>query len=189
MIEINLLPEELKVKRPLNTKFTFILYFVSGLFLTILLLLNIFVISLSAVKNIELTILNKKWETLMPQRQKLEESKKSSEILTQDLKAIQQAFSLRTPWSNKMNKLSLLLPSGVWFNEVSLNNKNFTIKGSVISLKKEEMSLINLLLKNLKEDIVFFSDFNNLDLTSVQRRALGGYEVVDFTLNGSIKDK
>ncbi|MDP2943654.1 MAG: PilN domain-containing protein [Candidatus Omnitrophota bacterium] len=189
MIEINLLPEELKVKKVVNKKLNFTIYLSTGLLLIILVIINLYVVSLSTAKNIQLTILAKKWESLAPQRQKVEEMREQSDIVSQDIKAIQQVTARRILWSGKLNKLSLLLPSGVWVNEISLNNKNFILRGSAVSLKKEEMSLINLLLSSLKEDKQFFSNFNSLDLTSVQRRQVGGYEVADFILTGSLKAK
>lgn len=189
MIEINLLPEELKVKKETTTKFSSILFTSTIILLTILVIINIYIISLTTVKNIQFKALNKKWQDLEPQRQRLEKFKKESDVLSEDARAIQQLIGHRIVWASKINRLSLLLPSGVWFNEISSNNKNFILKGSVISLKKEEMSLINSLLTNLKEDKLFFSDFQTIDLTSVQRRLMGGYEVVDFIFTGSFKSK
>ena len=56
---------------------------------------------------------------------------------------------------------------------------------SVVSLKKEEMGLINKLIGNLKGDLSFSEDFSNLDMTSAQRRFLGGYEMIDFELTAT----
>lgn len=189
MIEINLLPGELKVKKVVNKKLNFMIYLSVGLLLIILVIINLYVVSLSTAKNIQLKILAKKWESLVPERQKVEEMRKQSDIVSQDIKAIQQITARRILWSGKLNKLSLLVPRGVWFNEISLNNKNFILRGSAVSLKKEEISLINLLLSSLKEDKQFFNNFNSLDLTSVQRRQVGGYEVADFILTGGLKAK
>lgn len=190
MIEINLLPEEQKIKKVSDNQFNFILSFVIVALFIILILINIYVISFATIKNIQLSNLNKKWQALEPERKKVEELREQTGILSQDAKAIQQFIQKRISCSDKINKLSMLLPTGVWFNEISLNaNKDFVLKGSVVSLKKEEMSLINLFLTNLKQDKTFFGDFQALDLSSVQRRILGGYEVVDFVFTGSMKTK
>lgn len=189
MIEINLLPEELKIKKLVNTQLNFIVFAISTLALIILLIINIFVISLSAAKNIQLKILNKKWEGLFSQRQKVKEFKEGSSILTDDVKAIQQLTKDKILWSAKINKLSSLLPSGIWFRDIALDSENLIIRGTIVSLEKEEMNKVNLFLNNLRKDELFYSDFDNLDLTSVQRRILGGYEVVDFIIAGKLKTK
>jgi Tfp pilus assembly protein PilN len=100
---------------------------------------------------------------------------------------IQQLIGQRINWAEKLNKLSLNLPSGVWFNEIQVNSKEFILKASVISLQKEEMNLINAFIDNLKNDKDFFKDFNNLELNSAQKRVIGGYDVTDFILVGILK--
>ena len=88
----------------------------------------------------------------------------------------------------KLNRLSLDLPSGIWFNEISANlKKEFILRGSVVSLKKEEMLLINQFIDNLKKDTDFFKDFSKLEMTSAQSGEIGGYEVNDFVISGVLK--
>ena len=188
MIEINLLPQELREKKKITDKFSLILYYVAA-GIVVLVFINICIISLTLIKNIQFKTLSKKWQGAQQQRQKVEEFREHSEMSAGDLQAIQQIRGSRVFWASKLNALSLLLPSGIWFNELSLDNKNFVIKGSIISLKQEEMSLINLFLTNLKEDKFFSRDFASLNLTSVQRRQLGGYEISDFTFTGSLKSR
>ena len=108
---------------------------------------------------------------------------------SQDAIVLQQLSNQRINWAEKLNKLSLNLPPGVWFTDLSVTQKDFILKGSVIALQKEEMSLIHKLLSGLQNDPGFIGDFYNLELASVQNRAVGGYEVSDFTLVGAIKKK
>lgn len=189
MIEINLLPEELKIKaRKRGFKPRQILYFIPLVFL-ILIIIHLYLAGTLIIRNFRLNALNKRWHNLEPQRKNLEEFQKEYVVLSDDAKVIQQLISQRTNWSEKLNKLSLRLPYGVWFNEISVTPSDFILRGSVVSLQKEEMNLINKFMDNLKSDSGFFKDFNNLELSSVQRKVIGGYDVIDFTLVGKLKSQ
>jgi len=189
MIEVNLLPEDLKIKREKAAKAIKsrqILYFIPLIFI-ILVITHFYLISLLIVKNFQLSALNNKWQQLQPQIKKLEDFKGEYQTLSQDDITIKQFTSQRVIWSTKLNKLSLNLPSGTWFREVSVSGKVFTLRGSVVSLQKEEMDMINKFIDNLKKDRDFIKDFNNLELTSVQRKIIGGYDVTDFNLVDTLK--
>jgi hypothetical protein len=51
------------------------------------------------------------------------------------------------------------------------------------------MNLIKAFMDNLKQENVFIRDFNNLELGTVQRRTIGGYEIADFSLSGTLRQK
>ena len=189
MIEINLLPKELKAQMKKGGSeaalFLFFIPLVFGIFLCV----HIYFGLVGLAKNYQFHILNNRWQSLEPQRKTLESSKQEYSGLSQEARAIALLTKQGVNWSEKLNRLSLNLPSGVWLNELSVNLKTLTLKGSVVSLQKEEFNLINKFINNLKKDVVFFSDFNNLELSSVQRRVIAGYDVVDFILLGTLKSK
>jgi len=190
MIEINLLPVELKIKAKKSDKGPFpakYLLYISGLILGVIVCLHIGLLGVSIARKFRLSALENKWKELEPQRRLAEQSRKDNEILSADAKAVQQLARQRINWSEKLNKLSLNLPSGVWFNEMSLNQKDFLLKGSAVSLEKEELNLINKFMANLKNDTQFFGNFSNIELASVQRRSIGGYDIIDFVLSGKLK--
>jgi hypothetical protein len=58
-----------------------------------------------------------------------------------------------------------------------------------LSLQKEEAAIINKFIDSLKADAAFFGDFQSLELGPLQRKQLGGYDIVDFTLNATLKQK
>jgi Tfp pilus assembly protein PilN len=189
MIEINLLPEELKTKAKKiakSTQLSQLLYFIPLAF-GILIIIHIYLFGVFITKSLQFGALNNKWEMLQPQRKILEDFKKGYEAPSSDASIIKQLIGQRIFWSAKLNKLSLNLPKGTWFKELSIDHKNFILKGSVVSLQKEEMNLINKFMDNLKKDRDFFKDFSNLELTSVQRKVIGGYDVADFILVGTLK--
>ena len=188
MIEINLLPEELKKLR----KFYFIepkmlVFYSIILVFGILVFLHIFLTMLSVARSRQYRVLTDKWEQLLPQRQEVEKLRQEYNILLADAQIIQQLTNQRINWAEKINKLSLYLPGGVWFEALSVSNKQFELKGIAISLQKGELDLINKFLSSLKNDARFFKDFNNLELSSVERKEIVGYDVVTFVLSGKLK--
>lgn len=188
MIEINLLPEELKKLRKfyLMEPKLLLFYFIFLVF-GISVFLHIFLTMLNIARSRQYQLLINKWEGLLPQRKEVEKLRQEYEILLADAQIIQQLTSQRINWAEKLNKLSLCLPSGVWFDALTVLNKQFELRGSAISLQKTEMDLINRFLSSLKNDAGFFKDFNNLELSSVERKEIASYEVVTFILSGKLK--
>jgi len=187
MIEINLLPQELRVthkKEAVDLKST---PYIIGVIFGILILIHIFLVFTFLVKGYLFQQLENKWKALEPDRRLLENLKREYATATLDTKLIQEIMAQRINWAEKLNKLSLCLPSGVWFDEISFLNKAFTLKGSVVSLQKEEINLINNFDESLKKDNSFFASFSNLELGSMQRKTIGSYDVVDFILTGKLK--
>ena len=191
MIEINLLPEGLKLE-PKNKKTALgiqpekILYLMPFVF-AILICLHFFLLLAGVVKSNQYRILNNKWQKLEPQKKILETYNKEYSILSEDAKITQQLLAQRINCAQKLNRLSLDLPSGIWFNELFVTPRSLVIKGSAVSLKAEEINLIKSFMDNLKTDAVFFKDFTSLELGTVQRNTIGSYEVSEFTLTANLK--
>lgn len=201
MIEINLLPEELKIKSkgrsldPSIVKSSLALvqdqvfvYAIAAI-LALFILAHFYFAVILIFKNGKLASLNRKWSTLSVQKKALDEFNQDFSATSLDASLVQQLIRQRTLWAQKLNALSLRLPAGVWFNEILLNGNNLTIKGSVISLEKNEIGLINALLDNLKTTAEFSKDFSGFELSNVQKRSIGGYEIADFVLAGALKPR
>lgn len=196
MIEINLIPEDL-ITKPKGKKIGLgglgiepkhAIYLVP-LVLGFVLLIHVYLAGLMILKNHQFAALTKKWQNLAPQRKVLEEFNKEYSIFSSEAQSVKQLIQRRLNWAEKLNKLSSLLPSGIWFTEVSASPKDFTLRGSAVSLQKDEMSLIKQFMDNLKQDSAFFKDFNNLELGSVQKKTIGGYDIAEFILTGTLKSK
>ncbi len=197
MIEINLLPEELKAgiktktaQAPLASpeKIKKLLPFIPVI-PAILVCLQIVLAIFNMLEASQLRALNNKWNTLEPQRKILEKFNQEYAILSGDAAIAVQLLKGRLLWAPKLYALSANLPPGVWLNELSLNSVNFSLQGSVVSPQGKEMSLINDFLDNLKKDNAFYGDFAKLELGSVQQRSAGTYKIEDFILAGTIKSK
>jgi hypothetical protein len=201
MVEINLLPEELKiktkgknseqaiVKNPLGMIQDQVFIYAIVATLTVFILAHFYFAVLLVSKNGKLVSLNRKWLDSSVQKKSLDEFNQEFSTVSQDAGLIGQLSRQRMLWAQKLNELSLYLPSGIWFNSIVFNTDTLTINGSVISLQKEEVVLINRLLESLKTASEFSKDFSGFELSSVQKRNLGGYDISDFVLVGSLKVK
>lgn len=90
-------------------------------------------------------------------------------------------------WSKKLSALSERLPRGVWFKRVALSDKVFFIEGSAISSEQNEMFNVHTFISNLKNDGDFLSDFNELELGSIQRRSIQKIDIADFLITTKLK--
>ncbi len=154
-----------------------------------LIFLHLYLAVLTMAHNGEMVSLNKKWLTLEPQKTGLDEFNNEYSSVTFDASAVAKLTQQRMLWASKLNKLSLSLPSGVWFNEVFMDGRSLNIQGSVVSLQKEEVSLINKFIDNLKADKDFSSDLLNQEVSFVQKKNVGGYDIADFVMVGVLKNK
>jgi len=199
MIEINLLPEDLRVKAKAKAgwgalgkvkegKGSPLPYIAAGI-IGILACVHFYLAVNLFTKSAELAILNRGWTELEPQKKVLEDFKKEHSATGQDESLIQGLISQRIFWAEKLNKLSLSLPSGVWFNDITMDGNSLVIQGSVVSLRNEELILINKFIENLKTDKTFFDNFSNLELNSVQKKSIGSFTVSDFLLTAALKTK
>ncbi len=199
MIEINLLPEELrnkvvKVNKPEAKVLAvgweprhFILLI--PLAFAILLSSQLVIAVLGIAKSSQVRILNGRWKAVEAEKKALEEFNNNYALISEDSQTIQQLMRGRIIWSEKLNRLSLDLPPGVWFEELLVTPKEFSLRAAVVSLNKEELSLVKQFLDNLKNDPAFFGDFNSLELGSAQKKTLGSYDITEFILNGVLKER
>lgn len=187
MIEINLLPQGLKLK---DQRLKFMpekLVYLIPLVFAILIAVHIYLAASALVAGYRFRSLTNKWRELEPQRTMVESASKEFTGLTQDTLALQQLLKERVSWAEKLNLLSINLSTGIWFDEIRITGKDFSLKGRVFSITKQEVGQINKFLDNLKTDNNFFRDFSSLELGPLQKIPIGSYEVTEFTISGKLK--
>lgn len=186
MIEINLLPEDLKLKAKKigqTEKFIYVLYFVVIVY-AVVIVLHLYAAILGLTKDMQHNRLKEKWNKLLPQKSAVENFQKVRDDLSPEDRVIQGLLSARINWGEKLNRISLDLTAGIWFNELVINRFSVIIKGRAVSSLKTEMRLIEKFMDNLKKDTTFFKDFTTLELNSVTRDTVGSSELLDFVLTG-----
>lgn len=189
MIEINLLPEEIKAKLIKSgaaaRKFLYALIAIS-LVVIVILGLNICFFVMGLGSGFKVKSLEKEWVKISPQKNNIENLKSKGEGLSEEARVLQDLFIQRISWSKELNSLSLNLAPGIWFKEVSLGNKDLIIHGCAVSPQKEELRQINQFIGNLKKDAEFIKNLKSLELSSVTRDKIGNTEVMDFILTGKL---
>jgi Tfp pilus assembly protein PilN len=197
MIEINLLPEEQRAKTrkavsnaPVNPVAgfdpTYLIYIVPTV-TAILLVTHLYLGFVAFSKQSGIASANKEWAGLESQRQKITSYKSESEVNSRDAMIIDELTKKSIRWSEKLNRICLDLPPGVWFSEMVISRKSLEIKASAFSLDSNGVDLVNKFIFNLKNDRSFFNDFISVETGNMVTKRLGSYEVMDFSLSGVLK--
>ncbi len=195
MIEINLLPLELREKKKIITLSAFegilktkIIFIVFGC----LIFVHLFLISLTVINTKRFNSLKKTWEGLSSKSEKIDQLKRTSSDINEKISLIEQLISNRVFWSEKLNRISNLMVSGIWLNELTLQKQkakteggfpeSLIIRGSAASRTKDEPALIGRFMQNLKDDPSFSADFIEIELGPIKKRLIKQTEVMDFIL-------
>lgn len=208
MIEINLLPKELrKRKLELPNIFTHISFISVVAFILGIHLLLVIATTMKARK---LDSYEKRWQEILPKK---EEADKLKDELTEMRGKIDTVDSLvrgRISWAKKLSDLSDAIIHGVWLNRLWLERKivlekaestksgeggagadaapkkvivkTLHLNGSVIATGGEETAAIGRFIRGLKNNKGYFADFKEIEATSIQRSHLKDVEVMDFEL-------
>lgn len=188
MIEINLLPLELREKKKITLgKFPSSKQIL--LALGCLILLHLLLYIFTVLGEVRVNKLNKKWLALASQRAEIAQVKSELAKANENIPLFEQLIKERILWSKKLNKISDLLVSGVWLNEVSLDAGYLIIRASAASRTKDEPALIGKFMQNLKDDTLFSAEFSGIELGPIKKRFIAQTEVMDFILNCPPKRK
>ena len=211
MIEINLLPPEIKKrKRKIELPDISFLPIVAGLLGVIIIIHLLFGMTL-ALKAKSLKRLERKWETVLPDKQGADKMKSELTAMRGKIDAIDNLIKNRRSWARRLNDISDSMISGVWLNKLWLENriiiqepvvkgdtggkvkgtkaepKNIVImslhlNGSAIAAGGEETAIIGKFIRGLKDNENFFSDFKDIESASIQRTKIKEEEIMDFEL-------
>ena len=189
MIEINLLPEELRKKKSepvfnLNMEAEKLRFLAIGGAAGILILIVIALFLGSFIRKAQINDLLSREKVFSDRVSKIDSINKEITVLKAKMAVLDQITKRNFIWAEKINQLSDLVLPGIWFTRVysdSGENK-LTIEGSVISKSEEAMASVGKFMKNLKDDVQFFKDFKNIRLESVQREAKDEMGIVNFQI-------
>ena len=189
MIEINLLPEELRKKKSepafnLNIEAEKLKFLAIGGAVGILLLIVIVLFFGSFIRGAQINRLLAREKKFSDRLSKIDSINKEITVLKTKMGVLDQLTKRKFLWAEKFNQLSDLVLPGIWFTRVYTDFENrLIIEGSVISKSEEAMAFVGKFMKNIKDDQRFFSDFKNIKLESVQRKNKDERDVVDFKIS------
>ena len=147
MIEINLLPEELKKKEPRfkgvdlsgmsfeNVPVTKIAIILIG----VLLALHTLLFVIGASNKSAVNSLSNKYNTLLPQKKESEALKKQLDVINGKVSAIGELMVNRFSWAKQLNSLADSMTPGIWLGELSYEEK-VAISQQAASPKKKGIS-------------------------------------------------
>ena len=183
MIEINLLPPELR-RKP-EKRFVFPEARSKKnirLALALLALPNILIPGLIFLNNLLLKRFEDNFSRMQPQIRQIDQFRNQAQGL-KDIQGFASGLaSQRTALAPKLNSISDCLSPGIWLTVISFSNNTCEIKGECVSSQGEEMGRIKEFLSALKADKQFSLGLGQIELSSAQRVNLGSTEVIEFTL-------
>ncbi len=190
MIEINLLPSELREEKRKRLK-PFSLSPKKAVIAlgAALLLFNIFIPAWGQFNRLMLKRFEDIYSRMRPQIGQVDEVNGRIQRV-KELEAIVSGLSgQRTLLAQKLNIISDSLPSGVWLSGVSFGDGVCEIKGRCVSSSAQEMAGVKQFLSALKGQPQFSAGLGQLELKSAQRKSLGAAEVIDFSLRSNPQAK
>lgn len=188
MIEINLLPEEMRRQRNPYFKLDLeimgkVKFLAGGIVLGILIFLVVILSIGSSARKRQIV-------RLIGEEQGIEVKRNQVDLLNKEVSALKTKMSVldeitkrRFVWAQKMKDISDMVLPGIWFTRIYTDSDNRLImEGSVISKKEEAMASVGKFMKDIRENASFFKDFRDIKLESVQRKSINDRDVVDFKI-------
>jgi len=194
MIEINLLPEELKIKKKKKIELSKIplmpFFFVT---ISILMFAHVALIIAVNVNKSKLGALKKTWESYAPKRKETDLLKNNVKRINDRVKTIEELTKKRVLWARKLNSLSNVIPPNIWLSKLAyvekINVITLTIEGYAAGTTDEGTAYVARFIKALKSDASFFEDFKDIELGSMRTSLIEGQEVMNFKLICTFKPK
>lgn len=188
MIEINLLPEEMRKQKKSPFKLDLEvgkLKILIGGGVVCVLILSLAILSAGAsLRKRQVVRLMSEEQKLAPQKSQVESVDKDMSVLKTKLSVLGEITQRDFLWSKKLNELSSLVLPGIWLTRVYTDSdERLVIEGSVISKKGKAMASVGKFMKNIREHSSFFKDFSNIKLDTVQQKSAESRNVVDFEIS------
>ena len=204
MIEINLLPEELRKKEKVALDLPEIpvfkiLWVILAIVVSAQILLSIFAV----YQTMELIQVKKGVETLAKENREISVRKAETVAMSVQLKEIQALTERKFLWSVLLNAMSDSMTKGVWLRSLSvttvaaddagLRKKGSAPKGRTLNLEGsvigsgQETAIIGKFIKQLKETPQFGELFEDIKLSAINQKKIKDYDVYDFVLIGIFK--
>jgi Tfp pilus assembly protein PilN len=195
MIDINLVPEQLRKRRKseLLSGGIFnipkeVMVGVGGGIIVLLLAIDVLFFLAKVVKFAQYHHAKSQWEAILPDKTNTDAIKKELQDLQKEVKSMKDIMEGHNAvWSQKLNVISDALPKGIWLRKITLNDKQLFIEGTTVSKEQNEMTNVGNFVSNLKKDEEFMKNFESIEVDYIQRRKNDTLEVADFTILARLK--
>lgn len=194
MIEINLVPEQLRKKRRAAAMVESLgglpKELILGIVVAFTLVLILVFLGFQAYAGLRIA----KRNDFNRQLAAIDAEKKNVEKVLAEMKTLKErAKTLETVvapynifWAEKINVVSNEVPRGVWLTKLALEDKYLIIEGSAVSKTKSEITDIHSFMARLKANKDFMTKLKNLDLDMIKARNVDTLTVADFKIKAEI---
>jgi len=204
MIELNLLPEELRKKKKRIELPDIPIIPIVGVLVGLLIIFQLLIGGITLMCKNQLRALDGSWEKLAPGKMELDGIKRQIKNTGSKIEAIENLIEKRLSWTQLLNELSNSLTPNIWLKELvyqerkksqardSKKNisrkppeekvKSLLISGSASAKGQEATRDIAQFITALKSNNDFFKDFEDIELLSIKKNTVAGQDSMDFTI-------
>ncbi|MBL7069102.1 MAG: hypothetical protein ISS34_04520 [Candidatus Omnitrophica bacterium] len=218
MIEINLLPENLRKKKPIfqmpEIKITSAPIII-GIAVLLVLIHGLTMLTINLQRR-AIDKMSVEWQREKIEKESIELTRRENIKMRRKIDAIEDLMSRKILWAKKLNQLSDLVIDGIWYTSLSIDRKTvivepkegasgksmamrrfatervqipyLSIEGEVSSSYGDELAIISRFIDGLKSEKDFFKDFSNIELDSTTLHEIENVEVMKFNINCYIKE-
>lgn len=189
MIQLNLLPEELriKVKKQPVIQFSslpFLPVAVGGvIFLILVHILSFFIMGVSSL---QLSSLAKKWKLYEPKKAALDSLMTNVRKSDAVIQAIDDLSAKRVLWARLMNDISDSMLPNMWLTNLYFDSKQneeiLMLEGFVAGPNEEATSSVGKFINALKENESFYINFKQIEADLIRSSRYENQDVMRFRL-------
>lgn len=194
MIEINLLPENLRAKKkePMKLPSLPIIPVAAGV-VCLLIVIQILLWLFIQVKSVSRDSLKKKIALIADSNKDAMAIDGSLREISSRVEVVGKLLNSRFDVAKKLNDLSDSMVSGVWLRSIDVKKgesssepgilrETLLIEGSNIVIGDSGEGSISRFVNSLKENESFSSDFDDIELAKVERKKVQNTEIMDFVI-------
>ena len=198
MIEINLLPEEMRKKERIKLDLPAIPVFkILSVFLAVFVGIQVFLSIFAIYQRLEYTKVKNDVARLTKENDQIIKLKSETTAINNLLKEAKSLTDRKFFWSMLLNALSDSMTKGVWLRSLSIGFVNaeqgkpadarspkarvLNLEGSVVG-PGQETAFIGKFIKQLKENPRFSELFDDVKLSNMNQKKIKEFDVYDFVL-------
>ena len=203
MIEINLLPKELRKKRRQETVPTIPVMPIAAGLVAFVIIFHFLLISINYIKNGTLKRLEKKWTEMQPQKKATDKIAQETTELEKRVNAVKKIAKPELNWTRLLSGLNQAIIPGIWLSSMNLdykgkpyNPKNpsdhptkLVLVGYAEGKSEVATTSVARFINSLKRNQDFFGYFDEIELENMRSQAVSGEETMLFHLSCDFKKK
>lgn len=191
MIEINLLPPNLRVKKKESMKLpSFPIIPIAAGAICLLIAIQVLLLFFIQIKSVSRDSLKKKITLLSASNKEAMVIDKSLKEISSKVEVADKLSNARFNVAKKLNDISDSMVSGVWLRNLDVkkgtapgvSGETLVIEGSSLIIGGSAEGAIGKFVNSLKENASFVSDFDNIEIAKQELKKVENTEIMDFVV-------